>query len=225
MDKHDANPPSPAPFSASCLDPSKDTRLGESAGKYLKPPRRLIVLVPESELDTANTAQKVWELAHVFGGHVQFLGLCSDVQKEPTLRRQLVTLSAMVADGSKSIDTKIECGENWLSMVKGYWREGDEIVCFAEHRTGLMKKPLSQILEANLNATVYVLSGLYLPNSSRPNWLLGAMAWVGSIGILVGFFWLDVKIVQMPQDWVHTTLLYLSLFLEVGLIWVWNSLF
>jgi hypothetical protein len=131
----------------------------------------------------------------------------------------------MVADDHRSVESKVEFGKNWLNVVKSNWREGDEIVCFAEQHTGLMKKPLSQMLEANLNATVYVLSGLYLPDSSRPNWLPGAMAWAGSIGLLAGFFWLDVRIAQMPQDWAHTSLLYLSLLIEVLLIWAWNSIF
>jgi hypothetical protein len=134
-------------------------------------------------------------------------------------------MSAMVADGNGSVDSKIEFGRNWLGVVKSNWHTGDVIVCFAEQHTGLMKKPLSQILEANLNATVYVLSGLYPLNPSRPKWLPGAMTWAGSIGIIAGFFWLDVKIAQMPQDWAHTSLLYLSLLVEVGLIWVWNTFF
>jgi len=187
--------------------------------------RSLVVLVPASELDTANTARKVWELAHTFEGRIQFLGLCSDASQELSLRRQLVTMSAMVADGNGSVDSKIVFGKNWLDVVKSNWHTGDVIVCFAEQHTGLMKKPLSQILEANLNATVHVLSGLYPPNPTRPNWLPGALIWAGSIGIIAGFFWLDVKITQMPQDWAHTILLYLSLLLEVGLIWVWNTLF
>jgi len=225
MDKHNSSPLSSTLSPASHLDPSKGSPFGDSAGQYPRPIRSLVVLIPECELDTANTARKVWELAQAFGGRIQFLGLCSDAGREPSLRRQLVTMSAMVADGNGSVYSKIEFGKNWMDAVKSNWHTGDVIVCFAEQHTGLMKKPLSQILEANLNATVHVLSGLYPPNPSRPNWLPGALMWAGSIGIIVGFFWLDVKITQMPQDWAHTVLLYLSLLLEVGLLWVWNSIF
>ena len=134
-------------------------------------------------------------------------------------------MAALVADGNGSVDSKVEFGRNWPDVIKSNWREGDAIVCFAEQRTGFMKKPISQVLEAKLNATVYVLSGLYQPDSLHPKWLRGAIAWAGSIGIIAGFFWLEVEISQLPQDWTHTSLLYLSLFAEVGLIWVWNSLF
>lgn len=220
MDKNDATLPPSTLLSASQPKLEKGLPFENSA-----PARTLVVLVPDCELDIVHVAQKVWELAYAFEGRIQFLGLCSDVRREPSLRRQLVSMSAMVANGSGSVGSKIDFGKNWLNFVKSNWREGDEIVCLAGHRTGLMNKELSQTLQDNLNATVYVLPGLFLPGSSLPNWLPSAIMWIGSIGLLALFFWLDVKIAQMPQDWAHTTLLYLSLILEVGLIWVWNNLF
>jgi hypothetical protein len=189
------------------------------------PARRLIVLVPDSEADTVGAAQKIWELANALGGRVQFLGLCKDASREPGLRRQLVSLSAMVGDGNVSVESKIEHGGNWLDIVKSHWREGDVVACFAEHRAGASHKPLSQLLESNLKTTVYVLSGLYQVERSRPSWISSAPAWIGSIGIIAGFFWAQVELTQLSQDWAHTALLYLTLFIEVGLIWAWNSLF
>jgi len=43
--------------------------------------------------------------------------------------------------------------------------------------------------------------------------------------IIGGFLWAEVKIVQLAQDWAHTSLLYVGIFLEIGLLWVWNSIF
>jgi len=189
------------------------------------PTRRLIVLVPDFEADTTNAARKIWELANAIGGRVQFLGLSKDMAREPSLRRQMVTLSAMVGDGNLSIESKIEFGRNWLDMVKSNWRAGDVVACFADQHTGFARRPLSQILESNLKTTVYVLSGVYQPEPSHSNWLLQVMLWAGSMGIIAGFFWAQVKLTELPQDWAHTSLLYLSLFAEVGLIWAWNSLF
>lgn len=225
MDDHNANPPSSTLLPASHPEPSKGYPPGDSARQFPTPFRNLVILVSDCELDAVAAAQKIWELAQTYGGRIQFLGLCGDVGQEPSLRRQLVTMSAMVANGNGPVEFKVEFGKSWLELVKENWRTGDVIVCFAEQHIGLLKKPLSQILKTNMNATVHVISGLYPPHSSRPNWLPGAMAWAGSIGIIVCFFWFDVKITQLPQDWAHITLLYLSLLIEVGLIWVWNSLF
>lgn len=219
MNKLDSKPPSMTFSIASHLDPLT------GSGQRPERSRRLIVLVPESEADTAEAARKIWELANALGSRVKFLGLCKDAAREPSLRRQIVTLSALVRDGNVSVDSKIEFGSNWLKVVKSNWREGDVIVCFEEQQTGFARRPLRQILESNLNATVYVLSGVQQPRRLHSNWPFNAMAWAGSIGIIAGFFLAQVKLVQLPQDWAHTSLLYLSLVAEAGLIWTWNSLF
>ena len=82
MNKLDVSPPTLTVSPASFSD--------------LQPVRRLIVLVPESEVDSALTARKIWELANALESRVQFLGLSKDAEHEPTVRRQLVALSAMV---------------------------------------------------------------------------------------------------------------------------------
>ena len=193
---------------------------------HLEPARRLIVLVPESEADSALTARKIWELANALESRVQFLGLSKDAEHEPGVRRQLVTLSAMVGDDNISVDSKIEFGNDWLSVVKSEWREGDVIVCFAEQRSGPARKPLNQILESNLNATIYMMAGIHQQEDRlHLSWMFNAVAWAGSIGIILGFLWLQSKLTQIPTDWAHTALLYISLFVEVGSIWAWNNLF
>lgn len=192
----------------------------------LEPARRLIVLVPESDMDTTFTARKIWELANTLECGIQFLGLSKDAAHEPGLRRQLVTLSAMVGYENISVESKIEIGNDWLSVVKSNWREGDMIVCFAGQSSGLARRPLSQMLESNLKATVYVLTDLDQQNEHlRSSWVTTAIAWAGSIGIILGFFWLQSMLIRPPTDWAHNTLLYISLFAEVGLIWIWNSLY
>lgn len=211
MKKLDEYPPAFDLFPASNLD--------------LRPARRLIVLVPESEEDPAFAARKIRELANALESRVQFLGLSKDATHEPALRRQIVTLSAMVGNDNISVESKIELGSNWLSAVKSEWREGDVIVCFTEQRSGFARRPLNQILESNLNVTVYVLTGIHQRKERPRSWMANAMAWAGSIGIILGFSWLQIKLIQFPGDWAYTTLLYISLFAEAGLIWAWNSLF
>jgi len=188
--------------------------------------RRLIVLVPEFEVDTAVTARKIWELASALEGCVQLLSLSRDAAHEPGLRRQLVALSAMVKDEHISVESKIELGSNWLNVVKAEWQEGDVIACFAEQRMGFPGRPLNQILESNLNATVYVLTSLSQQEKRPPSaWISDAKAWAGSLVIILGFLGLQLKLTQFPHDWTHTFLLYASIFAEAGTIWFWNSLF
>jgi len=189
------------------------------------PDNRLIVLVPDSEVDLLVAARRVWELAGAIGGRVRFLGLCNDVTREPALRRSLVTLSAMVQDGRMTIESGIEFGVDWLEVVKSNWRVGDVIACFEEKHVEWMHRPLNQILESNLNASVYVLSGLSDHDHPRPDWLSQILVWIGSVGIVAGSGLLQIRIASILRDGVQTTLLILSVVAEVWLIWVWNSLF
>jgi hypothetical protein len=198
--------------------------LSPSSYSEPEPGHRLIVLVPESEADTSSVARKVWELANALGSRVQFLGLCKDEAREPSLRRQIIAISTMVGGSSVSVESKIEFGSNWLGFVKSNLSKGDVVACFAEHRTGFMNRPLNQILESNLDTTIYVLPEVQLENP-RSNWISSVAGWVGSIAIIALFFWGQARLTQMPQDWAHTSLLYLSVFVEVGLMWLWNSLF
>jgi hypothetical protein len=191
-----------------------------------EPGHRLIVLVSESEAEIAGAARKIWELANAFGSRIQFLGLCRDQAYEPSLRRQIIALSTMVGDGRLAVESKIEFGGDWLDVVQSNWRNGDVIVCFAEQQVGFTKRPLSQILESNLGATVYVLSGFYQPVSPRLTWLPSATMWAGALAIIAGFFWVQVKLIQLPQqDWAHTSMLYVSILVEFGAVFLWNSLF
>ena len=169
----------------------------------LKPGHRLIVLVPESETDTSSAARKIWELANALGSRVQFLGLCKDEAREPSLRRQIIAMSTMVGGSNVSVESKIEFGSNWLEFVKSNLSKGDVVACFTEHRTGIANRPLSQILESNLNATVYVLPEFQM-EYPRSSWMLSTISWVGSIAIIALFFLGQMKLTQLPQDWAHT---------------------
>ena len=189
-----------------------------------EPAHRLIVLVP-ADADYTAATRRIWELAIATDTRILLLGLCKDAANEPSLRRQLITMSALVGNGRMGTEAKVEIGTNWVQVVKRNYRAGDMIVCFAEQRAGLMHKPLSQILESNLNATVYILSGLYQPDRLRSNWLSTIVLWSGFFGIIGCFLLLQVNIDPASKDGVHTTTLMLSIPVEFWLIWVWNSLF
>lgn len=191
------------------------------------PAHRLIVLVPDLELDYIPAIRKIWELANARHARIQFLGLCKDAAKQPGLHRQLITmsaLSALVGGDEVSTDAKVEIGMSWVDVVKRNSQTGDMIVCFEEQRAGLLHRPLSQILEASLNFPVHILSGLY-PQKSNSNWLSQVMVWSGYIGIIICFGILQFKIDQLPKDWFQNVLFIFSIIPEFWLILVWNNLF
>ncbi len=211
MTKLDSQPIS-VPFTpASHLDP--------------KAGRRLIVLMPHLENDPAAAMRRIWELAHSINAHVLFLSLCSDAALESSLRRQLATMSAMVRDDKVSAEGMVMFGKDWLEIVRSQQRAGDIVVCFEEQHVGPLNKPLSQILQSNLDATLYIFSGIDPRKDSGSGWLVQTAAWFGSIGIIIGFSLLQVQTENLVENWAHNTLLMLSILVECGALWLWNSLF
>ena len=206
------------------LDSSSSTLIYSSASySDHESVRRFIVLI-STHSDYAFVTRRLSELANASGAQVLFLGLCKDAAHELSLRRELATLSALLQDAKISAQTKIETGKNWVDIVRSNYRDGDMIVCFAEQHAGLLRRPLSQILQSNLNAPIYILSDFPAQNKPQSNWLSQIMAWSGSVGIIIGFFLLQIRITSYPQDWAQTTLMILSVIGETWLIWVWNEL-
>lgn len=211
MNKLDVNPPAITISHASFPD--------------LQPARRLIVLVPSLDVDSASLTRRVWELANVTGAHIQFLSLYSDVTQEPGLRRELVTMAAMVKDDMVSAEAVAVFGKDWVDVVKTRSHIGDVVVCLADHRVGLSRRLLSQILQSDLRLPLFILSDLNPRSDSRSTWQSHFASWVGSAAIVLGFFFLQAKMEPLATDWMHTALLMISILVEFWMILGWNSLF
>jgi hypothetical protein len=189
----------------------------------LETERRLIVLLP-TDIDYNAATRQIWELTNATGMHVQLLGLCEDRDQEPALRRTLVGMASLLQDSKICAEAKVDIGTNWMAIVKSNYRAGDAIVCFAEQRTGLLQRPLSQVLESSCKATVYILS-TPAPQNVKSNAFSRVTAWLGFIGIVIGFGILQANIIQLPEGWLQTFLLILSIIPEFWLISVWHTHF
>jgi hypothetical protein len=185
---------------------------------------RLLVLVPP-DLEYTAAIGRIWDLAVATSRHVQLLSLCKDMAKESSLRRQLTLMSALIGDSRVVTEAKVEIGANWLDVVKRIYQTGDIILCFTEPHTGLLHRPLKKILEAKLDAPIYILTGSYTQEYPSSKWISQTIAWTGSIGIIAGFFLLQSRIGLLPNDWIQTTLLILTTLFEFWLILVLNNRF
>lgn len=184
---------------------------------------RLIVLIPPDS-DCTSVTRRICKLAGETNSGIQLLGLCKNPDQELALRRELVTVAALMRDAKVFVDMKVEVGTDWLNMVKHNYQDGDMLVCIAEQPVGIRRRPLSQILESNLQAPIYFLSKTN-SSQSESNVLSQLITWSGFIGIMIGFFILQIKISQLPDDWFQTLLSILVLIPELGLILLWNALF
>ncbi len=202
-----------------------DSSTSSASAQRPEPGRRLIVLFPASEADTPELEHRIWEIARSLHLNVLLLSLNSDYDEEAQLRRKLITMAAVIKDPNVSTEIMIEHGNDWVMQVRKVWRAGDIVACYAGQKVGLMRKPLDQILRSSQEATIYILSDYQPVRNPKRTFFSQLFFWLGLLGIIGGFLWAEVEIIQLPQNWTHTSLLYLGIFLEIGLLWVWNSIF
>jgi hypothetical protein len=186
---------------------------------------RLIVLFPASEKDTPDLEHRIWEIARSMKLNVLLFSLITDFEEESQLRRKLVTMAAIIKDPYVSTEIMIEHGGDWVKQVRKVWRKGDIVACYAGQKVGIIRKSLDQILRSSLETPVYILSNYQPVKNRKSTFLSRVFFWLGSMAIIGGFLWAEVNIVQLPEEWTHTTLIYICIFVEVALIWLWNSLF
>lgn len=190
----------------------------------LEPANWLIVLVPGIEADLTTATQRIWELANAGNRRIRFIGLYENSVQELILRRQLAGMSAMVSNSGIYAETETISGNDWTEVVRTRAHGGDLIVCFSEQRVGPLKRSLSSILQASLDIPIYILSSTYLQKDVRFNWLAPIVAWGGFIAILVGFFLVQIRIHHLMAGWGRSTIVLMSVCLELWMVWVWNEL-
>ncbi len=190
-----------------------------------KPAPRLIVLFPASEPDTPDLERRIWEIARSSQLSVLLLSLTNDFDEEPQIRRKLVTMAAMIKDPFVATEIMIESGNNWVGQVKKLWRKGDIVACYANQKVGIMRKALDEILRSSLNMPVYILADPQTVKNSKLTILAQFSFWLGALAIIGGFFWAEARLVQLPQDWAHSALIYVCIFAEFAFLLLWNSLF
>jgi len=219
MQKFDVTSPAFALSPASHSDPS--TGSGQRPG----PAPRLIVLFPASESISPELEHRIWEIARSLQLNVLLLSVTNDFDEEARLRRKLITMAAIIKDPNVSTDILIEHGTDWVKQVRKIWQKGDIVACYAGQKVGLLRKPLDQVLKSSLEATIYILSDYRPIKNPKRTFLSQFFFWSGSLAIVGGFFWVEAKLVQLPQDWAHSALIYVCVLVEFAVISFWSSLF
>jgi len=186
--------------------------------------QRLVVLVPNLDVDETAMARKIWDLAFPARLSVLLLGLCPNLNEESSIRRRLITIAALIREPRVPVEMQLDYGRNWTKSLKNILDFGDIIICPANQQTGILQQPLDLAL-ANLGFPIIALSGFH-PVTRRPllHFLPESVFWVVSLAILAVFFWFQIRISRISEEWAKDTLLSLSILIELGLVWVWNNL-
>ncbi len=187
--------------------------------------KRLVVLVPNVDMNEVQIAREVWEMASPAKLAVILLSMCNDILEEMCIQRRLITMAALIRDPRVTVEMHIEYGRDWLRGVKSVLTEGDVILCHEEQYVGFRQKPLANVLSA-LHVPVWTMSGFHLPNfAPRPRWLSTIIFWSVAAAILAGFFYLQIQINNLQDDLSKNVILCMSALVEIGSLYTWNSFF
>ena len=183
--------------------------------------QRLLVLVPDLDIDEADLAQRVWSLAEPRGLPVLYLGLATQPHRELPARRRLATLAAITRDQRIRVDTLCQLIPGWGPAIAAAARPGDLIVCPPEYAT---VPPWDSPRSVRpLQATLHVLPGLrVIPQPSRRRRLRQLAFWTVALVILATFFWLQVQIERSTEGFAHAALLSLTVLAEGGMLVFWH---
>jgi hypothetical protein len=187
--------------------------------------RRLVILVPDVDLDEGALSRRVWTLAAADRLAVLYLGLSRSDVEAPRARRRLASLAALTRDDWVNVNTALAVEVDWLDALGPVLQSGDLIVCHTEQtlRGWGGPLPLGNHLCQHLQKPVHLLEGFYAVDPLTPASPLGRFIfWGGSVVILAAAFWLQVQISALPKNWAEGTLMALSVVAECGLIGLWS---
>jgi hypothetical protein len=187
--------------------------------------RRLVVLVPDRDVDEASLATRIWSMAAPRHMQVLFLGTLRHDQERYRARRRLALISAITRDRATHVESQLMLSADSLAAALAVYQPGDIFVCHSEQLVSSWKSkpiPLAQKLLSAVNAPIYVLSGFY-PNlgNEGPNWMK-TLTWVPPIVLVIAGFAVQARLAQATTGSLQTAVLSLSVIAEFILVAAWE---
>jgi hypothetical protein len=187
----------------------------------LPPSRRLVVILPDAELDIFSLAKQLWNLAAPDRRQVLLLTKPCCEENECHSRVNLTTLASLIRDSSVVVQTQVVLGMSLDQAARKYSQADDVFVCFEDHHIHgfLKKKSLADILAQKTHLPVYTLIGSIsettYPISAR---LIEFVSLAICLAVLIGFFGLEVWIDRNTVGDFRTILEILAVFTEAWII-------
>jgi len=190
--------------------------------------RRLVVLVPDQDLDAINFCRAIRSLAVPGFLDVYLVTVVHNEESELASRRRLATMATLVRDFDYQVETQVVWNRSWIGALRDLTRSDDVLLYPPEMtvRKGLRSlEPLGDAINRQLGLTARPMPGFY--QKSRPEikrFLQMIGYWVVILGILAGFFVLESDVTTVDTGWIAKLLLILLMVAEVGTIYLWTVL-
>lgn len=187
----------------------------------LPPFHRLVVLVPDMDLDETRLAHYIWSLASPCYLDVLFLSLYRDAEAELRARRRLAILAAITRDDRIRVESRVYPASKWEKAIRAVWQPGDIVLCHAEQTDAVRE------LRRTPSATTPKFPLVVLYGFSQPEdgpWRKPTARWASwlvPLVIIVSFALFQIRLERVvSENGMRTLLLCASVTLEFGLIWL-----
>ncbi len=213
--------PAIRPFTQSKPEVAVNTLQIFTEGQPLPPSRRLVVILPDENVDVISLPRRIWNLAAPNSCNVLLAIKPCREENEFYARMNLTTLASIIRDPRVIVETQLILGQSMEQAARQWARPDDVFVCFEEHSVKgfLKKRRLAEILAHTTQRPVYVLKGkvseLVDPVSAR---LIDFFILALCLVSLIAFFALEVWIDRHSAGMLQSVFQILAVIAEVWVI-------
>jgi hypothetical protein len=194
-------------------------------GQPLPAFRRLVLLVPNADLDEIRLARRIRAMMSPYKAGILLLSPVIQEGEAPLERRRLTNLAALLRDPFYTVTCKTISGKHWVREIKENLLPGDLLVCLKGQKPpswSLKNQSVGQTLAGNLPCPVYLLRNIATREVFNPTLSHRILGWVVPIVMILLFIGFDIRIAKDAAGWVSAMLLCIAMLVEIGMIWSWN---
>ena len=180
---------------------------------------RLVVLVPDEEIDTSKLLRELADLAVPPVVEILFVGLGHGLSLNGLYQRLNLLVSEARTHTTTVIRKQVVESSSWIKAAQIVARPGDLFVCHIEQRAGRVGQELEEITPF----PVHLLSNLRLTVAVRVQRAVTRLVFeLLPLVISVSFFWLQAQIDNQLSGLISTLVIILTVLAEIGLVFVWS---
>jgi len=181
---------------------------------------RLLVLVPDYSGDPAELAAQIRSMSAPRRLPVLLIGQIAEQPETWSVRRDLSTLAALIADPEIRVDSVATTTASWIEILRRVVLPGDLVVCHHEQTLDRnwpwQRQSLAEAIRKELNVPVCALQG-FVPGLRlvRARWLSGILGSLLPFAFIVFVSAIQIAIQTLTTGWLSTVLLSLSAVVEI----------
>jgi hypothetical protein len=187
---------------------------------------RLVILLPDEDVDEARLSRYIWSLASPGKLGILLVTLVSEPGEEFTALRRMTRIGGITQDIWINVKAKVIFGRAWRKALAQLLQPEDLLICPAEKRVTtrvFSHMPLSLALSSTLNRPVYLLKDFYADNRPAwPHWARQIPFWIGCLAILGVFTTLEIDIGTLGTGWAGQVIFIGLVTAEIGCLYLLN---